>query len=80
MINTVSGAKGLEPGSTRSLVSIEVTQIVLQEADLPDLVVDFADAHQLLRQRRTQVDLATVEADASAAGDAHGAIVQAICR
>ena len=47
----MSGAKGLGPGSTRSCISIEVSQIVLQEADLPDLVVDFADAHQLLSQR-----------------------------
>ena len=49
------------------LSSTEVSQIVVQEADLPDLVVDLADAHELLCQRRTQVDLATAHADAAAA-------------
>jgi hypothetical protein len=36
-----------------------VSQIVSQEADLPDLVVDLADSHQLLSQRDTPVDLST---------------------
>jgi hypothetical protein len=38
------------------LVSIEVAQLGLQEADLPERVVDFADADQLLSERDTQVD------------------------
>ena len=49
--------EGIGAGLDPVLVSIEVSQIVLEEADLPDLVVDFADAHELLCQRRTQVDL-----------------------
>ena len=43
-----------------------------------DLVIDFAHPHQLLGQRRAQVDLATAEADAAAARDAHGAIVERV--
>ena len=78
MVNTVSGAKGFGTGFHPVLIRIEVPQIVLQEADLPDLVVDFADAHQLLCQRRTQVDLPTAEADAPAARDADGAIVERV--
>jgi hypothetical protein len=35
---------------------IEVSQIVLQEADLPDLVVDFADVRRLLCQRDTGIE------------------------
>jgi len=49
MVNTVSGANGLGPGSHPVLVSIDVSQIV----------VDLADAHQLLSQRDSQVGLST---------------------
>jgi hypothetical protein len=51
---------------------IEVSEIVLQEANLPDLVVDLADAHQLLGQRDTQIDFATTEADVAAARSSRG--------
>jgi hypothetical protein len=78
MVNTVSGANGLGTGLDPVLISIEISQIVLQEADLPDLVVDLADAHQLLRQRSTQVNFPTAEADASAARHADGAIVEGV--
>ena len=38
---------GEGPGSTRSLYFIEVSQIILQEADQPDLVIDLEYANGL---------------------------------
>ena len=40
--------EGMRTGLDAVLILIEVSKIVLQETDLPDLVVDFADAHELL--------------------------------
>lgn len=57
---------------------IEVSQIVLQEADQPDAVLDFPDPHELSREHGAQVDLALADADAAAAGDAHGAVVERV--
>jgi len=49
---------------------IEVSQIVVQEADQPDLVVDLANAHGLAGESGGEVDFAQADADTSAAGDA----------
>jgi hypothetical protein len=49
---------------------IEVAQIVVQEADQPDLVVDLANAHGLAGESGGEVDFAQADADTSAAGDA----------
>lgn len=40
MVNTLSGANGKGPGFTRSLSLSEHPKIILEEADLPDLVID----------------------------------------
>lgn len=80
MVNTLSGANGEGPGSTRSLFFVEVPQIILQEADLPDVLVDFAYADELAGEHRAQVYLASSEADAAAASDELGAIVEGVFR
>lgn len=54
---------------------------MLQEGgDLPDAVVHLADADELAGEHDAEVDLATAQADAPAAGRADGAVVEGILR
>ena len=62
------------------LILVEESQIILQEADLPDFVVDLAHAHELAGEDVAEVDLAPAEADATATGDADGAVVERVVR
>ena len=51
--------EGIGTGLHPVLISIEVSQLVLHEADLPDLVVDFADAprlRQIAQERAKHAD------------------------
>jgi hypothetical protein len=41
-------------------VQVEVPQAVVHEADLPDLIVDLANSHELTGQHGAQVDLLSV--------------------
>ncbi len=50
---------------------IEVAEIVLHEADEPDLVLDLSNAHGLAGEHGREVYLASSDADAPAAGHAH---------
>ena len=61
-----------------ALFVVEVSQIILQEGDLPDLVLDLSDAHGLAGEGGREVDLASADADATAAGDADSAIVERV--
>ena len=70
----------LGPGSTRPLIIIEVSQLVVEEAHQPDLVFDLSDAHGLASERGREVDFAPADAEATAAGDADGAIVERVVR
>ena len=47
------------------LFFIEEPQIIIHEADLPDLVGDFAHAHDLAGEDDAEVDLACAGADAT---------------
>jgi hypothetical protein len=57
------------------LLQIEVSEIVVAEADEPDAVVDFLDAEPLACQHGGDVDLFAVQADSSAGGDEDVAVV-----
>jgi hypothetical protein len=52
IVNTFA-AKGLEPGSTRP--SVDVSQIKIQEADKPNVLIDFADSHESTGENLTAV-------------------------
>src|SRR5690625_3629312 len=62
------------------LVSVEESQIIIKEADLPDLVVDLSQAEDLAGEDLAEVDLALADADASAARDPHGFLVEGVGR
>jgi hypothetical protein len=57
---------------------IEEAQIVVHEGHQPDFLGDLPNAYILPGERATEVDLATSEADATAARDGDGAIVEGI--
>src|SRR5580692_3924189 len=67
----VEGLQGL-------LLQVEVSQIVMHEADEPNALVDFLDAKLLACQHRGDVDLLAMKAEPAAGGDDHIAIVERI--
>jgi len=60
------------------LLQIDVTEIVVHEADQPNSVVDLFDAHGLNGERSAEVYFLFVNADSSAAGDESCPIVEQI--
>src|SRR5262245_49914036 len=68
----VEGLQGL-------LLQVEVSEIVMHEADEPNAVVDFLDAELLAGQHGRDVDLLAMEAEAAAGGDDTVAVVERIC-
>ena len=52
----------------------------MQEADQPDLVLDFSDSHELPGEDGAQVDFPFADTDPAAAGHANGAIMKRIFR
>jgi hypothetical protein len=60
------------------LFEIDITQIVVDEADEPDAVIDFPDAEILACEHCGDVDLLAVQTDASAGGDEDVAVVERI--
>ena len=70
-----SGTKGLGAAVHASFFLIEKSYIKLQETDQPDSVLDLADAHGLAGEDLAEVDFAFADADPSAAGHAHAAVV-----
>ena len=67
---------GLSAGSRRHVSSSKNPRLVVHEADEPDALVDLHDAEILAGEDGAEVDLAPVEADASAVGHGDGVVVQ----
>ena len=65
---------GLEPAR----LVIEVTEIILHEADEPDLVGNLFDAHLLAGKRSAQVNLLPVVTDSAVLGHDNGSIMKRI--
>ena len=60
------------------MLQVEVSEIVVGEADEPDAVVDFLDSETLACEHAGDVDLLAMQADASAGGDQDVAVVERI--
>ena len=54
----------------RSLLQVDIAEIIIHEADEPNAVVNFLDAERLTRKNRRDIDLLTVQAEAPAASPA----------
>src|SRR3546814_20140099 len=61
-----------------SLLQVDVSQIVVHEADEPNAVVDLLDSEALAGEHDGNVDLLAVHADAAAGGDQDVAVVQRV--
>jgi hypothetical protein len=72
-LSALRASKGA--GFHPALLIIEVSRIIVHEAHQPDLVFDLSDAHGLASERGREIDFASANADATAAGNAYGAIV-----
>jgi hypothetical protein len=66
--------KGFEPAS----LVVEVSQVVVHEADEPDALVGLPDADLLAGEDRAEVDLALFVADAAAGCDCDRLVVEGI--
>ena len=58
------------------MLQVEVSKIIVHEADEPNAVVDFLDAEFLAGQHDGDVDLLAMQAEPSASGDEQLAIVE----
>jgi hypothetical protein len=57
---------------------VEVAQIIIHEADEPNLLADLLDADELAGKDGAEIDLLTIEADSAACGDCDGLIVERV--
>ena len=57
---------------------VEIAQVVVHKADQPDVVADLLDADVLPGEDAAEIDLLPVEADAAAARDGDGFVVERI--
>ena len=57
---------------------IEVTEIIVHEADEPNLVADLFDADALTSEDQAEIDLLPIEADAAACGDGDSLVVERV--
>src|ERR1700757_2492832 len=71
------GPNGLSRGC-KVMLQIEISEIVVAEADEPDAVVDFPDAEAPACEHGGDVDPLAVQADAAAGGDENVAVVERI--
>ena len=60
------------------LLEVEVSKIVVHEADEPNAVIDLFDPKLLTSQHNRDVDLLAMQAEAPAIGDDYIAIVEGI--
>jgi hypothetical protein len=60
------------------LLQVEVTEIIVHEADEPNALVSFLDSEPLAGQHGRDVHLLAVQADAAAGGDEDIAIMEGI--
>ena len=61
-----------------SLLQIDISQIIVDEADEPNSLVDLLDAEALSGQDSGDVDFLPVEANAATGGDEDVAVVEGI--
>ena len=61
-----------------SSLHVEVSQIIIHKTDQPDVVVHFFDADGLTSENRAEVDFFLARADAAAAGDHDGFVMEGI--
>ena len=57
---------------------IEVPEVIVHEADEPDVLAHLLDADALAREDGTEIDFASIEADAPARGDGDGFVVERV--
>ncbi len=55
---------------------VEVAEIVVHEADEPNLLADLLDADALAGEDGAEIDLLAIEADAPACGHGDGPVVE----
>src|SRR5262245_12394338 len=72
------GPNGLSRGLQGLLLQVEVSEIVMHEADEPNAVVDFLDAELLAGQHGRDVDLLAMQAEPSAGRDDDIAVMEGI--
>jgi hypothetical protein len=73
--NTFGPKRALKRFEPAGLV-VEVSQVVVHEADGPDVVVGLVDSNLLAGEDRAEVDLALLVADATASRDRDGLVAQ----
>jgi len=61
-----------------ALFFVKESQIIVHEADHPNLISDLSDAHRLAGERGAEIDFAFVETDSATTSDADGAIVKRV--
>ena len=61
-----------------SLLQIDISQIIVDEADEPNSLVDLLDAEALSGEDGGDVDFLSVDADTAAGGDEDVAVVEGI--
>ena len=57
---------------------VEVAEIIIHEADEPNVVADLFDADALTSEDQTEIDLVPIEADAAACGHGDGFVVERV--
>ena len=61
-------------------IAVKEAEVVVQEADQPHLVSDFANTHDLPCKHRTEINLTLADAYATTAGHAHGTVMERVVR
>jgi hypothetical protein len=59
-------------------LQVDISQIIIHEADEPDAGVDFHDADGLAGERVAEIDFLVVEAEVAAAGHDDGPVVERV--
>jgi len=70
--------EGVVQGLQSFFLQIDITEIVIHEADEPDAVVDFLDADGLAGQAGAYVDFFAIEAQTAAVGDDDSLVVERV--
>jgi hypothetical protein len=74
------GRNGLSRGRKVSLLQVDISQIIVDEADEPNSLVDFLDAEALSGEGGGAIDFLSIDADTAAGGDEDVAVVEGIIR
>ena len=57
---------------------VKVAEIIVHKADQPNLVADLFDAYALASEDLAEIDLLSIEADATACSHSDGSVVERI--